>query len=103
MGTAKASLVKGTVMPLRGEPFTSNLRLGGRLAGAILLVGLSVAIATCSGGGDGEDQAAQDTLTRRQKDSIIATLPVPGAGAVGKALDAADAAKARAERLDTIG
>ena len=49
------------------------------------------------------EQAAQDTLTRRQKDSIISTLPVPGAGAVGKALDAADAARARAEQHDTIG
>ncbi|MFH1765945.1 MAG: hypothetical protein ABIF09_17295 [Gemmatimonadota bacterium] len=68
------------------------------LIGALVLGG-----GTCTGGGGGEDQAAQDTLTRRQKDSIIATLPVPGAGAVGKALDAADAARARAEAHDTIG
>ena len=66
------------------------------LAAALLLAG-------CGGGEAGEDQAAQDTLTRRQKDSILATLPVPGAGAVGKALEAADAARARAEALDTIG
>ena len=66
------------------------------LAVALLFVG-------CGGGEAGDDQAAQDTLTRRQKDSILATLPVPGAGAVGKALDAADAARARAEAHDTIG
>ena len=58
---------------------------------------------SCGGGSDSESQAAQDTLTRRQKDSIVSTLPVPGAGAVGKALEAADAARARAEQHDTIG
>ncbi|MCJ7630456.1 MAG: hypothetical protein MUO50_18935 [Longimicrobiales bacterium] len=68
------------------------------------LIGILVlGVGACSGGGGEEDQAARDTLTRRQKDSIISTLPVPGAGAVGKALDAADAARARAEAHDTIG
>jgi hypothetical protein len=74
-----------------------------RLTGAVL-VGISLlGLASCMGGGGGEDRAAQDTLTQRQKDSILSTLPVPGAGAVGKALDAADAARARAEAHDTIG
>ncbi len=40
----------------------------------------------------------RDTLTRRQKDSITATLPLPGAGVVGRALKASDAAQARADR-----
>jgi hypothetical protein len=75
-----------------------RILIGAVLVGVALLGGV-----TCTGGGDGEDQAAQDTLTRRQKDSLISTLPVPGAGAVGKALDAADAARARAEAHDTIG
>lgn len=44
----------------------------------------------------------RDTLTRRQKDSIIAEMPIPGAGAVGRALDAADHAGARAEAHDTV-
>ncbi len=74
----------------------------GVLAGFLMGVFL-VAAGSCGDGGGGDAQTARDTLTRRQKDSIISTLPVPGAGAVGKALDAADAAKARAERLDTIG
>ncbi len=74
-----------------------------KLASGVVLAGvLSLGASTCTGGG-GEDQAAQDTLTRRQKDSIISTLPVPGAGAVGKALEASDAARARAELHDTIG
>jgi hypothetical protein len=77
--------------------------MGSRLRGAVLVGILFLGCATCTGGGGGEDQAAQDTLTQRQKDSILSTLPVPGAGAVGKALDAADAARARAEAHDTIG
>jgi hypothetical protein len=47
-------------------------------------------------------QRATDTLTRRQKDSLISTMPVPGAGAVGRALDAQDASRARAQALDSI-
>lgn len=45
----------------------------------------------------------RDTLTRRQKDSITATLPIPGASGVGRALRAADAAKARADQHDALG
>ncbi len=44
----------------------------------------------------------RDTLTQRQKDSITATLPLPGASGVGRALRASDAAKARAERHDAL-
>lgn len=70
---------------------------------ALLVGGCGVALGGCAGGSGSDDQSAADTLTRRQKDSLISTLPVPGAGAVGKALDAADAAKARAKMLDTLG
>jgi len=73
----------------------------GMAFGMILILLASLAWG-CGGGADTGSQAAQDTLTRRQKDSIVSTLPVPGAGAVGKALDAADAARARAEMHDTI-
>lgn len=64
---------------------------------------LSALVLGCGGGNENGEQAAQDTLTRREKDSIISTLPVPGAGAVGRALEASDAARARAEQHDTIG
>ena len=50
----------------------------------------------------GDAESAADTLTRRQRDSIISTLPLPGAGAVGRALDAQDAANARAAEHDSI-
>ncbi len=48
-------------------------------------------------------QEAVDTLTERQRDSLLSTMPVPGAGAVGKAMDAADKARERARQLDTMG
>ena len=70
----------------------------------ILLIALAASLAGCSGASpDSTAQAATpDELTRRQKDSIISTLPIPGAGAVGKALRASDLAKARADRHDAI-
>ena len=71
-----------------------------RRALAILTVGLG--LAACSGERDRAYETAVDTLTRRQKDSLISTMPAPGAGAVGRALDASDRARARAEALDTI-
>lgn len=51
----------------------------------------------------GDDAAATDTLTRAQKDSIVADLPIPGAGAVGRAMEARDRADARAADHDSIG
>jgi hypothetical protein len=63
----------------------------------------SVLVATSSCGGDGGGAAtASDTLTRRQRDSVISTMPIPGAGGVGRALDAQDRARERAAQLDSI-
>lgn len=61
----------------------------------------AIGIWACGQSG-GEEQSAADTLTRRQRDSIIATMPIPGAGGVGRALDAQDAARERAAQLDSI-
>ncbi len=44
----------------------------------------------------------RDTLTRRQKDSIISTMPLPGARGVGNAMKAADRMQARADQLDSL-
>jgi hypothetical protein len=41
-------------------------------------------------------------MTQRQRDSTIAESRLPGATAVGRALDAADAAAARAAAADSI-
>lgn len=73
------------------------------MAKKLLLAGLTVLLAGCSGGGDsGSDVNPADTLTRRQKNEIISTLPVPGAKGVGKALEVQDALKERAERHDSL-
>lgn len=69
----------------------------------ILLVGLATAVAGCSGGGDEPPAAeAPPERTRAQRDSLLSTLPVPGAQGVGRALDAAGAAAERARQHDTI-
>lgn len=52
---------------------------------------------------DGATSSETEALTRAQKDSIVAGLPVPGASGVGAALRARDAAGARAAELDSIG
>ena len=66
------------------------------------IVALAVlGVAACSQGA-GDAQTAADTLTRAQKDSIVATLPIPGASGVGRALEARDRANARTEAHDTI-
>lgn len=74
--------------------------------GVKIRAGLCVAAATLSvwacGQGAGDAQTAVDTLTRRQKDSLISEMPVPGAGAVGRALDAQDLSRQRAAALDSI-
>lgn len=74
-----------------------------RAVTSMILVGiLAVGLQAC-GSSEAERSTAADTLTREQKDSITASLPIPGAGGVGRALQARDAAAARAEAHDSIG
>ena len=54
------------------------------------------------GEGAGEAQTAVDTLTRRQKDSLISEMPLPGAGVVGRALDVQDLTRQRAAEMDSV-
>jgi len=71
-----------------------------------MVAGLMVAVTlVMSGCGEraARRQEAVDTLTQRQRDSLLSTMPVPGAGAVGKALEAADRARERAQQHDTMG
>jgi hypothetical protein len=60
---------------------------------------LALSISACGGA----DPGAQSDLTRAQKDSIVADLPIPGASGVGRAMEARDRANARAAELDSIG
>ena len=62
--------------------------------------------AACSGGGGGGGAAGGgpgDTLTERQRDSILAQSRIPGARGVGSAMRAADSTSARVRVTDTIG
>ena len=77
---------------------------GNMKSGRALLAILAFGLIGFGCGGDRSENLAvdRDTLTRRQKDSIIAESPLPGAGVVGKALDASEAASVRAQAHDTI-
>ncbi len=66
------------------------------------LAALTILSVGCSLGGDASATNAADTLTRRQKNEIIRTLPVPGARGVGRALDASDLLGDRAQRHDSL-
>jgi hypothetical protein len=67
------------------------------------------ALAGCSDSRAGQDLPGADTLTQRQRDSIIGASKLPGARSVERALDVSDSATARVQRmermqgLDTIG
>lgn len=50
-----------------------------------------------------ESRDPADTLTRREKDSLVAGSGVPGAAGVRGAMTGADSAAARAARLDSLG
>jgi hypothetical protein len=41
-------------------------------------------------------------LTQRERDSILSVQPLPGAGTVGRALDASDAQRVRAAGMDSL-
>lgn len=44
----------------------------------------------------------RDTMSQRQRDSVLAQSGIPGAAGVGKALSAADSVRARNAQLDSI-
>ena len=67
-----------------------------------LVIGGVVVFGLISCTSDDSQQTTHQTMTERQKDSVIARSPIPGAKAVGKALNVADSASARANRaVDT--
>ncbi|MHB1193991.1 MAG: hypothetical protein ACYC6F_13195 [Longimicrobiales bacterium] len=68
----------------------------------LLLAAVLLGVVACGQSASKADAPPADTLTRRQKDSIISTLPIPGASGVGAALKAADQANARTRQHDTI-
>ena len=66
------------------------------------LAALTILSVGCFGSGDATASNAADTLTRRQKNEIISTLPVPGARGVGAALDVSDRLAERAHVHDSL-
>lgn len=67
------------------------------------LVVASILLFTIACGSGQSDQTVnRDTLTQRQKDSILANSRIPNAGAVGKAMRAADSTTAGIHRADSV-
>ena len=66
------------------------------------LAALTILSTGCYGSGDASAGNAADTLTRRQKNEIISTLPILGASGVGRALRATDLAAERAQAHDSL-
>ena len=61
-------------------------------------------LAACTSNESGSQQTVnRDTLTQRQKDSILAQSKIPGASGVGRAMKAADSTSARVQAADTVG
>jgi hypothetical protein len=65
-----------------------------------MALGLAWTIAACGGGQP--RHSASDTLTERQRDSILAGSSIPGARGVGAALRAADTTSARVRAADSV-
>ena len=76
--------------------------IGRRLS--VLPSAIVLLVVACGGGNGGSARrAGGDTLTERQRDSMLSTSKIPGASGVGKAMNAADSASARVRAADTIG
>ena len=71
-------------------------------SGTAALFAILLAVGACGGGSSGTRHAATDTLTERQRDSILAGSSIPGASAVGKAMTAADSTSARVRATDSV-
>ncbi|HVF41114.1 MAG TPA: hypothetical protein VM939_14525 [Gemmatimonadaceae bacterium] len=67
------------------------------LCGLVLLGSIAACVDTS------EQVNARDTMTQRQKDSIVAESFLPGGRVVGSAMKASDAIDVRNARLDSAG
>ncbi len=62
-----------------------------------------VVFTACGAGQSGKSRtAAGDSLTERQRDSILAQSKIPGARAVGKAMRVADSTSAGIRAADSV-
>ena len=75
------------------------IRLGRPCFAAVLVLTLSA----CGGDkGKNAGSGSTDTLTQRQRDSILSTSNIPGARGVGSAMRAADSTSAHIRAADTV-
>lgn len=72
------------------------------LALSLAASALVLTLAACPDGGSDGAGSAADTLTRRQKDSIVSESGLRGAGGVKAMMKASDLQKARVDRLDSL-
>jgi hypothetical protein len=63
---------------------------------------VTIAIVLLTACGTGKSDHSADTLTQRQKDSILANSKLPNARAVGNAMRAADSVNVRVLRADSL-
>lgn len=77
---------------------------GGRWGrtGSLGIVLLGLALVGCPGD-HGASRSPGDSLSTRQRDSVIGASGLPGARGVRKALEVSDSARARSRRIDSIG
>lgn len=66
----------------------------------LLIVPLGFIVAC--GSGKSDQTVNRDTLTQRQKDSILANSRIPGASGVKRAMTAADSTSAGVLRADSV-
>ena len=64
------------------------------------VIAVLLLLSACGGRSGGA--ATRDTLTERERDSILAKSQIPGASGVGSALRAADSTSARIRATDSV-
>lgn len=65
---------------------------------ALALIALLALLAGCSPG----QKTAKAKLTEHQRDSVLATEPIPGAATVGKAMEQSAKASESAAQMDSL-
>jgi len=65
-------------------------------------IATALLLAACTGTPSRKSRTASDSLTERQRDSILAKSKIPGASAVGKAMRVADSTSAGIRAADSV-
>ncbi len=65
-------------------------------------IGAFLSTSACTGSGQESPEAAADTLTRQQRDSLVGASGLPGAQGVRAAIRAQDRANTLNARIDSI-